>query len=226
MYPYIIDISNNCSGNNFKNRTTTGATMISIELILAVATFAFVTSVTPGPNNIMLTASGANFGFKRTLPHVAGIIIGMMMLNVSVGLGLGALFTQLPILQQILRVAGSAYLLWLAYKLLSFSSLGNKPEDAKPFSLLQAVAFQYVNPKAWIMVISANASFSLIGDSYWWSVFMITTIYAIVGTPSIMLWAGFGQYMRQFLGRQTVLRIFNIVMATLTALCIVFIWLE
>lgn len=200
--------------------------MISIELILAVATFAFVTSVTPGPNNIMLTASGANFGFKRTLPHVAGIIIGMVMLNVSVGLGLGALFTQLPILQQILRVAGSAYLLWLAYKLLSFSSLGNKPEDAKPFSLLQAVAFQYVNPKAWIMVISANASFSLIGDSYWWSVFMITTIYAIVGTPSIMLWAGFGQYMRQFLGRQTVLRIFNIVMATLTALCIVFIWLE
>ena len=200
--------------------------MISIELILTVITFAFVTSVTPGPNNIMLTASGANFGFKRTLPHVAGIIIGMMFLNISVGLGLGALFTQFPVLQQTLRIAGSAYLIWLAYKLLSFSSIGNKAEDAKPFSLFQAVAFQYINPKAWIMVISANASFSLIGDGYWWSVFMITTIYAIVGTPSIMLWAGFGQYIRRFLGQQNILRIFNISMATLTALCVVFIWLD
>jgi len=200
--------------------------MISIELILAVTAFAFVTSVTPGPNNIMLTASGANFGFKRTLPHVAGIIVGMVMLNVSVGLGLGALFTQFPIFQQVLRVVGSAYLLWLAYQLLFFSSIGAKQEDAKPFSLIQAAAFQYINPKAWIMVISANASFSLIGEGYWWSVFMITTIYAIVGTPSIMLWAGFGQYIRRFLGRQNILRVFNSVMAALTALCIVFIWLD
>ena len=200
--------------------------MISLELLLTVITFALVTSITPGPNNIMLTASGANFGFKRTLPHVAGIIIGMMFLNVSVGLGLGALFTQFPILQQILRVAGTAYLLWLAYKLLSFSSIGNNAEDAKPFSLLQAIGFQYINPKAWIMVISANASFSLMGDGYWWSVFMITTTYMIVGTPSIMLWAGFGQYIRRYLGKQSVLKLFNITMATLTALCVVFIWLD
>lgn len=200
--------------------------MISLELLLTVITFALVTSITPGPNNIMLTASGANFGFKRTLPHVAGIIIGMMFLNVSVGLGLGALFTQFPILQQILRVAGTTYLLWLAYKLLSFSSIGNNAEDAKPFSLLQAIGFQYINPKAWIMVISANASFSLMGDGYWWSVFMITTTYMIVGTPSIMLWAGFGQYIRRYLGKQSVLKLFNITMATLTALCVVFIWLD
>lgn len=200
--------------------------MISIELLLTVITFALVTSITPGPNNIMLTASGANFGFKRTLPHVAGIIIGMMFLNISVGLGLGALFTQFPILQQILRIAGTAYLLWLAYKLLSFSNIGNKAQDAKPFSLMQAIGFQYINPKAWIMVISANASFSLMGDGYWWSVFMITTTYMIVGTPSIMLWAGFGQYIRRYLGKQSVLQLFNITMATLTALCVVFIWLD
>jgi len=99
--------------------------MISIEIIIAITLFALVTSITPGPNNIMLTASGANFGFKRTLPHVAGIIFGMMMLNISVGLGLGTIFTQYPFLQQILRVAGSAYLLWLAYKLLSFSNINN-----------------------------------------------------------------------------------------------------
>lgn len=200
--------------------------MISLELILAVALFAFVTSVTPGPNNIMLTASGANFGFKRTLPHIAGIITGMGLLNISVGLGLGALFTQFPVLQQVLRIVGSAYLLWLAYKLLSFSAISDKNTEAKPFSLVQAAAFQYINPKAWIMVISANASFSLMGDGYWWSVLMITTIYAVVGTPSIMVWAGFGQYMRQFLGQQNVLRLFNITMAVLTALCVCFIWMD
>ena len=200
--------------------------MISIELIIAVTLFALVTSITPGPNNIMLTASGANFGFKRTLPHVAGIIFGMMMLNVSVGLGLGTVFTQFPFLQQVLRIAGSAYLLWLAYKLLSFSSIGKQQEDAKPFSFFQAVAFQYINPKAWIMVISANASFSLIGANYWWSVLMITLIYAFVGTPSIMVWAGFGQYIRRYFGRQSVLKAFNITMAALTALCIVFIWID
>jgi len=200
--------------------------MISIELIIAITLFALVTSITPGPNNIMLTASGANFGFKRTLPHVAGIIFGMMMLNVSVGLGLGTVFTQFPWLQQILRIAGSAYLLWLAYKLLSFSSIGKQQADATPFSFIQAVGFQYINPKAWVMVISANASFSLIGDNYWWSVLMITLIYAFVGTPSIMVWAGFGQYIRRYFGRQNVLKLFNITMATLTALCIVFIWLD
>ena len=200
--------------------------MISIELVIAIALFALVTSITPGPNNIMLTASGANFGFKRTLPHVAGIIFGMMMLNVSVGLGLGTVFTQFPWLQQILRIAGSAYLLWLAYKLLSFSSIGKQQSDASPFSFLQAVGFQYINPKAWVMVISANASFSLIGDNYWWSVLMITLIYALVGTPSIMVWAGFGQYIRRYFGRQNILKLFNITMATLTALCIVFIWVD
>lgn len=200
--------------------------MISIEIIIAITLFALVTSITPGPNNIMLTASGANFGFKRTLPHVAGIIFGMMMLNISVGLGLGTIFTQYPFLQQILRFAGSAYLLWLAYKLLSFSNINTAQADATPFSFIQAVGFQYINPKAWIMVISANASFSVIGDSYWWSVFFITIIYAMVGTPSIMLWAGLGQYIRRFLGQANVLRTFNIIMAGLTALCIVFIWLD
>lgn len=200
--------------------------MISIELILATTLFALITSITPGPNNIMLTASGANFGFKRTLPHVAGIICGMMLLNISVGVGLGTLFTQFPVVQQVLRIAGSAYLLYLAYKLLSFSSVGKIADNAKPFSLFEATAFQAINPKAWIMVISANASFSLTGDLYWWSVVMIVTLYMVVGTPSIMLWAGFGQFMKRYLGQPAILRLFNITMATLTALCVVFIWLD
>ncbi|RVU85808.1 LysE family translocator [Leucothrix sargassi] len=200
--------------------------MLPIELMLATALFALITSITPGPNNIMLTASGANFGFKRTLPHVAGIICGMMVLNISVGVGLGTLFTQFPVIQQVLRVAGSAYLLYLAYKLLTFTSLDKADANAKPFSLWEAAAFQAINPKAWVMVISANASFSLVGDMYWWSVVMIVLLYVVMGLPSIMMWAGFGQFMRRYLGQPNILRTFNISMATLTALCIVFIWLD
>jgi len=200
--------------------------MLPIELMLATALFALITSITPGPNNIMLTASGANFGFKRTLPHVAGIICGMMLLNISVGVGLGALFTQFPVIQQVLRIAGSAYLLYLAYKLLLFSSFGKTASNAKPFSIFEATAFQAINPKAWVMVISANASFSLVGDMYWWSVLMIVVLYFVIGIPSIMLWAGFGQFMRRFLGQPKILRLFNITMATLTALCVVFIWMD
>jgi len=201
--------------------------MIPYELIATVATFAFITSATPGPNNIMLTASGANFGFSRTLPHIAGIVIGVALMNLGAGLGLGTLFTQAPVLQEILRVLGSAYLLWLAYKLLNFSVMGDSSEGSgKPFTLLQATAFQYVNPKAWIMVISANASFSLADGDYWVSVAMITLAFVLIGTPSIMMWAGFGQYIKKYLNSPKNLRVFNVCMTLLTVYCIVFIWID
>jgi len=201
--------------------------MLPIELIATTATFAFVTSATPGPNNIMLTASGANFGFVRTLPHIVGIIFGVALLNISTALGLGALFTQFPLLQDVLRIGGTAYLLWLAYQLLNFSSINaQENSNAKPFTFWQATAFQYINPKAWVMVISANASFSLAGGDYWLSVFMITSVFALIGPPSIMMWAGFGQYISRFLGNDFYRKCFNAGMATLTALCVLFIWVD
>jgi threonine/homoserine/homoserine lactone efflux protein len=201
--------------------------MLPIELLLAVASFSFVTSATPGPNNIMLTASGANFGFVKTLPHIAGIVAGVALLNLCIGLGLGALFQQFPIVQQTLKVAGSAYLLWLSFKLLGFSYVndeGNK--NAKPFSFFQALSFQYFNPKAWVMVISANASFSLSGEQYWVSVWFIILVFALVGPPSIMIWAAFGQIIKRYLDNPAFLKTFNVVMATLTAACILFIWID
>jgi len=199
--------------------------MISIELLATLATFAFVTSATPGPNNIMLTASGANFGFVRTLPHIAGIAAGIALLNLCIGLGLGALFLQFPLMQDALKIVGSLYLIWLAIKLLGFSYAEKGPEvEARPFSFIQALVFQYINPKAWVMVISANASFSLSGDSYWLSVGLIILVFAIIGPPSVMIWAGFGQLIRQYLKQPGFLKIFNIVMASLTVGCVVFIW--
>ncbi len=202
--------------------------MLPAELIATTATFAFVTSATPGPNNIMLTASGANFGFLRTLPHIIGIVFGVALLNISTALGLGAVFTRFPLMQEFLRIGGSAYLLWLAYQLLNFSSInGDDGENGtKPFTFWQATAFQYINPKAWVMVISANASFSIAGGDYWLSVVMITLTFILIGPPSIMIWAGFGQYIRCFLTNATYLRCFNITMASLTALCVLFIWLD
>ncbi len=174
----------------------------------------------------MLTASGANFGFKRTLPHIAGIVAGVAALNLCIGLGLGALFIQYPVMQETLKVLGSAYLLWLAIKLLSFQYSDNQQNgDAKPFSFWQALIFQYVNPKAWVMVISANASFSLTGEKYWLSVSFIILVFALIGPPSIMVWAAFGQMIRRFLTRPVFLKTFNSVMAALTASCVVFIWL-
>ena len=200
--------------------------MISIELLVALASFAFVTSVTPGPNNIMLTASGANFGFIRTLPHIAGIVAGVALLNLSIGLGLGALFLQFPLLQDALKIVGSLYLIWLAIKVFGFSYVEKKSDlEIRPFSFMQALVFQAVNPKAWVMVISANASFSLTGDAYWISVGLIILMFAIIGPPSVMIWAGFGQMIRQYLKRQAFLKTFNLIMASLTLGCVLFIWM-
>ncbi len=196
-----------------------------IELIIAITSFAFVTSVTPGPNNIMLTASGANFGFIKTIPHIVGIIVGVAVMNLSVGFGLGAIFDAMPVLQQTLKVAGSGYLIWLAYKLLNFSYVNTEQSvKGSPFTLFQALIFQFINPKAWVMVISANASFSLMGEQYWPSVALIVTIFLLVGPPSIIAWVLFGQWIRRFLTRPKFLRIFNMIMAFFTVSCVMFIW--
>ena len=200
--------------------------MITWELVLALSSFAFVTTATPGPNNIMLTASGANFGFQRTIPHILGIALGCASMNLGVGLGLGSLFEQFSFLQSGLRFFGSAYLLWLAWQLLRFSGgTTGKHTATQPFSFWQAAVFQYVNPKAWVMVLSANASFSLLGEFYWSSVLLITLVFMLIGIPSISCWAGFGQYIRQYLDNASWLRVFNITMAMLTAACVVFIWI-
>lgn len=175
----------------------------------------------------MLTASGANFGFRRTLPHVAGIVTGVAALNLCVGFGLGTLFIQFPILQHILKISGSVYLIWLAIKLLRFQYAdGRSANKATPFSFWQAFVFQAINPKAWIMVISANASFSLAGEAYWLSIWSIMLLFVLISLVSTMTWAGFGQLIRYCLQQPSYLKVFNIFMAVLTVGCILFIWRE
>lgn len=201
--------------------------MLSFEILLAIASFAFVTSITPGPNNVMLTASGANFGFVRTLPHIAGIVVGFILLIVGVGLGLGELFLQFPLMHQLLKIIGSAYLMWLAYKLLNFSYTEDENGGkGKPFTFFQAFIFQYVNPKAWIIAISANSTFGLPGDQYLFSVGVVGLVFVLVNPFSIMVWAGFGHMIRRYLKQAAFLKAFNILMASLTAACVLIIWLD
>ena len=202
-------------------------TIFSADHFWALATFAFVITITPGPNNIMLTASGLSFGFVRTIPHIFGIAFGVALMHIGIGLGLGVLFTSFAIVQYALRFLGSLYLLFLAYKMLSFVPSSKNPDSAQgqPFTLLQAAAFQMVNPKAWVLVISANASFSLSGSHYWPSIALIVITFMVIGLPSIMTWAAFGHGIRNWLDDERALKWFNRILSAATALCVVFIWI-
>ncbi|RVQ17251.1 LysE family translocator, partial [Sinorhizobium meliloti] len=142
---------------------------MQLDTLLALFLFAFTTSITPGPNNMMLFASGVNFGFVRTIPHMLGIGIGFFVLLIAVGLGLGALLHSVPLLYTALKFAGGAYLVWIAWKIGTSRSLGEGRANAVPMTFLQAAAFQWVNPKAWVMAVSAMATYTS-SDSYLMSV--------------------------------------------------------
>jgi threonine/homoserine/homoserine lactone efflux protein len=179
---------------------------------LPFATYSFVMSITPGPNNVMLTASGATFGFRRTLPHLFGISAGCALQLVAVCAGLGALFSAWPVLQTVLQWAGAAYLLWLGWKLIGSSEI-RQGRAAEPVSFLQAVAFQFVNPKAWVMTLSAVALFLPQGmNVVAASAYLIATMVGI-NLPCIAVWALFGSSLRGFLTRRPARLAFNIVMA-------------
>lgn len=188
------------------------------DLLLSLLGYAFVTTVTPGPNNFMLLASGVNFGFRRSIPHILGITLGFWGLLLGVGVGLGALLLAFPALQLSLKLAGAAYLLYLAWKIASARALGQAGQaGAQPLSFLQAAAFQWVNPKAWIMAVTAMAIYTAT-DHPFLSVFLTSTIFAAVGTPCVAVWAGFGVALRQFLSDPVRLKWFNIAMGVVLAL--------
>ena len=190
------------------------------SLLLGIATFAIITSVTPGPNNMMLLASGAQFGFARTLPHMLGIVFGVAMLLLSVLLGLGVLFKLYPVMYSILNVAGANYLLWLAYKIASGPVSGIKHQTnnkSQPMTWWQAALFQFVNPKAWMMALGSVSTFSLPGNEYAQSGAAIMLAFALLGFPAISLWAGTGAKLRVWLNNPKRQRGFNLVMGAATA---------
>ena len=185
------------------------------ETLLALVLFAFAASITPGPNNIMLLASGANFGLRRTLPHMMGISIGHA---VMVGLGLLGLFEALPWLRGALMVVCAAYLLFLAWKIANAAPPGDAASDARPLTFLQAAAFQWVNPKAWYMAIYAQTTFAPetgIMGAAWAGAVAVATVFALTNLPSITVWAAAGTWLRRWLAAPGRLRAFNVTMALL-----------
>jgi len=196
---------------------TTPPTSFTPELLAALTLFAFVSSITPGPNNTMLMASGANFGLKRTVPHLIGVSLGFLVLILAVGLGLGGLFAAYPLLHDLLKVLGCAYLLWLAWKLATAKGLGAAAAAGQPMTFLQAAGFQWVNPKAWAMAVSGVSAYTP-QAGYVANLFVMGAVFTAVNLPCVSAWTGFGVGMRRFLDRPGALRAFNLTMAALLVL--------
>ena len=183
------------------------------DLVLALLGFAFVTSVTPGPNNMMLLASGANFGFRRTVPHMLGISLGHAVMVFLVGLGLAGLFRAWPPALVILKAASLAYMLWLAWKIALAAAPGEGRQPARPMTFLQAAAFQWVNPKAWAMALGAVSAYVTTPTVSAFA--LVSVLFALVSMPSVAVWAAAGQAVRHWLQTPGRLTAFNVTMAAL-----------
>lgn len=195
---------------------------MSISTYVSLALYAFVTTITPGPNNLMLATSGLTFGFRRTVPHIAGILAGCAALIVLSGLGLGALFEAAPRLQLALKIAGSGYLLYLAWTLWRAGAL-KESDGAKPFGFWTAASFQFINPKALVMAVTAVAAFVAPGEAYGLRVLAACVVFTLVAFPCIAGWALFGAGVRSILRSSRAVTVFNHIMATLTAMTAVLI---
>jgi len=188
---------------------------MSHELWIAASLFALVSLITPGPNNTMILTSGVNFGLRRTLPHLLGICIGFGLMQMLVGLGLHSLLGQYPIVLELLRYVGAAYMLWLAWKLArSRTAPGEAIGRARPLGFWGAAAFQWVNPKAWVMCMTAMSAYLPV-DATAPQVLLLGSLFTLLGLPCVGSWAAFGSGMRQFLQDPLKLRIFNNAMALL-----------
>lgn len=188
---------------------------MSQSLLIAFVTFATVMFFTPGPNNIMLLSSGLTYGFRRTLPHLAGITIGFAFMVGAVGLGLGTIFVTYPVLQTILKYAGVAYLIYLAAVIaMSGPVMPDQGNARGPMTFWGAAMFQWINVKGWVMVIGTITAYAGIAG-FPWNIVIQVMLSLLLGTLSCSAWALFGSALRPLLTSPMAVRAFNIVMAAL-----------
>lgn len=188
---------------------------MTYEILIALMGFAFASSVTPGPNNLMLMASGANYGLRRTVPHMLGISIGHAFMVAMVGIILLQVFETYPVLNLILKVLSATYMIWLAWKIANAVPPEAKEVTGKPFTFLQAAAFQWVNPKAWFMAITAISAYAPQDRGVVVGSVLVALVFAAVNLPSVTVWAWMGVQVRRWLGTARRLRVFNVSMAVL-----------
>ena len=197
---------------------------MTLHLLTVLLGFAFVSAITPGPNNLMLVASGVNFGFRRTVPHILGITIGFPSMIFLVGLGVMQLFDLWPPSYVILKVLCVAYLLYLAWKVANAAPPKEAQTEGRPLTFIQAAAFQWVNPKAWSMALSAITLYATSRDLP--AILWVVGTFFVVSVISTTSWTVLGQQMQRFLKNPRALRKFNIFMAVLlVATLIPVLWL-
>ena len=186
---------------------------MTLDLITALVAFAFVSSITPGPNNLMLMASGANFGFRRTIPHMLGVGLGFVFMVMLVGAGLVQVFDAYPASYAALKVLSVAYLLYLAWKIATAAPPREAAEGGRPITFVQAALFQWVNPKAWAMALTAVTVYA--PSQSLGAIAAVAVVFGAINLPSVSSWTVLGQQMRRVLTSPGRLRAFNITMAVL-----------
>jgi threonine/homoserine/homoserine lactone efflux protein len=195
-----------------------------VRALVALAVFAFVGTVSPGPNNTLLWASGMRYGFRRSLPHVVGTAIGMGALTLGVAAGIGAILDAAPVAEVTLKVAGSGYLLYVAYLVLGSGGVGSS-DIAHPLTLWQGMTFQWVNPKAWVFTVAAVAAFlpPTIPRPAGVALLCVTLMVIVIGTASA--WAAGGAGLGQLVEDERTRRAINIVLAALLVASVALIWI-
>ena len=186
----------------------------------ALVIYAFVATITPGPNNLMVLASGVNFGLRRSVPHMLGITFGFALMVVLVGVGMAQVFQAVPALFLALKIAGALYMLWLAWKI-AHSGPVSESEGARaaPMTFVQAALFQWVNPKGWSMAVAATSQFILPADP-WRTATLTALAFLALGILSSATWTWAGQAIGRWLTNETRHRIFNVTMAALIVLSV------
>ncbi len=186
---------------------------MNLEALTALAGIAISMTWTPGPNNAMLSASGANYGWRRSVPHVLGVAIGFPMMLLLVALGLERTLKEFPIIMEVLSWVGLAMIIWFAYRIATASS-ARESARGRPLTFFEAVAFQWVNPKAWTLAIYLTASYA-IGDAALTNILVAAGMFVVSGFASSLTWAVFGSGIGTVLNRDWHLRAFNALMALL-----------
>lgn len=191
-----------------------------MEYILSVVLFAISSSVTPGPNNIMVMSSGLNFGVRRSLPLLGGICLGFTLMLLMVGLGFAQLFSLFPSLSMLVKVVGTLYLLYLAWLIAISRDVGQSSSHTQPFGFIKGALFQWVNAKAWVVAIGAISAFTTVGEQFTLQNLTIATTFLIVSFPCVGVWLLFGSLLRRYLSDSRYLRGFNLTMAALLVLSV------
>ncbi|MGC9369740.1 MAG: LysE family translocator [Paracoccaceae bacterium] len=197
---------------------------MELSALVPMAMYIFVMSITPGPNNMMLATSGLSFGISRSVPHILGITAGVALQLVFAGLGLGAVFAAEPAIQLSLKVIGTAYLLWMSWRLWRAGAPDPAPA-ARSISFGEAAVFQFINPKAWLIAVTMCSAFLIPKSPLIWQVAVFSLAFLVVGGPSMFVWACLGAGLRRIAADAWRVRRINRILAGLSAMTGVLFWI-